>query len=157
MEAAFLQIVDENQNIIHKISRMYRDTREDQEDLFQEIIFHLWRAYPSFRGDSKVSSWIYRIALNTGISTFRKKRPEVDYQSSIREQFHPRETDEISENEERMYWALRQLNSSEKAMISLYLEDYSYREIASIIGINENNVGVRINRIKNKLKTILNG
>ncbi len=156
MEEAFLQIVDENQNIIHKISRMYRDTSEDQEDLFQEIIFHLWKGYPGFRGDSKVSSWIYRIALNTAISTFRRKRPDVEYQAGIREEFHPRQTQEVSENEERMYAVLRQLNSGEKALISLYLEDYSYKEIASIIGINENNVGVRINRIKNKLKTILN-
>lgn len=156
MEAAFLKVVDEYQNIIHKVSRMYRDTPEDQEDLFQEIVFQLWKAYPAFRGESKVSSWMYRIALNTAIAVFRKQKVGVEFTASIPEKLHPADTAETSENEERMYEALRQLNSAEKALISLYLEDYSYQEIAEITGISESNVGVRLNRAKTKLKDILN-
>jgi RNA polymerase sigma factor (sigma-70 family) len=152
----FLQIIEQHQNIIHKVSRMYRDSREDQEDLFQEIVFQLWKGFSSFRGEAKISSWIYRIALNTSIAVFRKKKLPLDYKEHIPEEFHPSESHETSENEERMYWALRQLNNAEKAIISLYLEDYSYEEISSITGISESNVGVRLNRIKTKLKTILN-
>ena len=74
METAFLKIVDEHQAIIFKISRMYRDTLEDQEDLFQEIVFQLWKSFPTFRNESKVSTWMYRIALNTAIAFFRKSR-----------------------------------------------------------------------------------
>lgn len=155
MEDVFLKIVEENQGIIRKIVRMYRDTREDQEDLFQEIVFQLWKAFPSFRNEAKVSTWMYRIALNTSIALYRKKKVHIHSLESIPEVIHPHATTEVSENEERMYEALRALSTAEKAIISLFLEDYSYAEIADIIGISENYVGVRINRIKNKLKAII--
>ena len=135
---------------------MYRDSREDQQDLFQEIVFQLWKAYPGFRNESKVSTWMYRIALNTAIATYRKPKIPINQSEIIPEKFHPVDTNEPSENQERLFAALRLLNDSEKAVISLFLEDYSYHEIASITGITENNVGVRINRIKEKLKLILN-
>jgi RNA polymerase sigma factor (sigma-70 family) len=155
METAFLKIVDEHQAIIFKISRMYRDTLEDQEDLFQEIVFQLWKSFPTFRNESKVSTWMYRIALNTAIALFRKSHLPIVTDARPSELTVQLENDDSSEQEERMYWALRQLNSAEKAIIALYLDDYSYSEIASTIGVTENNVGVRINRIKSKLKIIL--
>lgn len=152
----FVDLIAVHQNIIYKITRTYRDTAEDQKDLFQEIVFQLWKSYGSFRNESKISTWVYRIALNTAIATFRKKKIAMSYQESIPESLHPTDNHELSENEERMYRALRLLNDVEKAIISLYLEDYSYQEIAEITGISENYVGVRINRIKNKLRRILN-
>lgn len=155
METTFLKLVDEHQAIIFKISRMYRDTLEDQEDLFQEIIFQLWKSFPTFRNESKVSTWMYRIALNTAIAFFRKPRLPIVTDAQPSEFKVQIENDESSEQEERMFTALRQLNSAEKAIIALYLDDYSYSEIANLIGISENNVGVRINRIKSKLKIIL--
>lgn len=155
METTFLKLVDEHQAIIFKISRMYRDTLEDQEDLFQEIVFQLWKSFPTFRNESKVSTWIYRIALNTAIAFFRKPRLPIVADAQPSEFKVQIENDEASEQEERMFTALRQLNSAEKAIIALYLDDYSYNEIATLIGISENNVGVRINRIKSKLKIIL--
>jgi RNA polymerase sigma-70 factor (ECF subfamily) len=154
MEKIFLQTIKEHQNIIHKISRMYRNTREDQQDLFQEIVFQLWRAFPGFRQESKVSTWIYRIALNTAIAVYRKPKADISLSENL-----PEQADfvaEVSDQEELMYRALRQLNDSEKALISLFLEDYSYQEIADVTGISENYVGVRLNRIKEKLKSILN-
>ncbi|WP_138476336.1 RNA polymerase sigma factor [Dyadobacter bucti] len=154
MEKNFLQTIRTHQKIIHKISRMYRNTPEDQQDLFQEIVYQLWRAFPAFRQESKVSTWIYRVALNTAIAVYRKPKPEIRATENLPEL--PGEEPGPSENEERMYGALRMLNDSEKAIISLYLEDYSYQEIAEITGISENYAGVRINRIKEKLKTILN-
>ena len=155
MEKAFLKIVEDHQRIIHKVCRMYRDTKEDQEDLFQDIVFQLWKSFPTFRGESKVSTWMYRIALNTSIAVFRKKTLPVVFQESVPDRLHPRVTDDVSENEERMFAALRKLGQAERAIISLFLEDYTYNEIAQITGISENNVGVKLNRIKRKLKTLL--
>lgn len=155
MEKEFLEVIHDYQKIIYKICRVYRDSREDQEDLFQEIVYQLWKSYPSFKGESKVSSWIYRIALNTSIAIYRKSKILFDNYQEFPEHIHPSDEKTISENEERLFWALRKLNDSEKAVISLYLEDFNYREIAEITGLSESNVGVRLNRIKNKLKEIL--
>jgi RNA polymerase sigma-70 factor (ECF subfamily) len=135
---------------------MYRDNKEDQEDLFQEIVYQLWKSYPSFKGESKVSSWIYRIALNTAMAVYRKGKVRIDYYEKFPEQIDNHNEKNISQNEERLFWALRQLNDSEKALMSLYLEDFSYQEIAEITGISESNTGVRLNRIKNKLRQLLN-
>lgn len=156
MKTEFLEIIEVNQGIIHKVCKMYRNSKEDQEDLFQETVFQLWKSFPTFKGDSKVSTWMYRIALNTAMASFRKKVISIEYDSEPLELSHTPGGPAESENEERLYNTLRRLNNAEKAIISLYLEDYSYAEIADISGITENNVGVKINRIKNKLKTILN-
>ena len=155
MEKEFLKVIHDFQKIIYKICRVYRDSREDQEDLFQEIVYQLWKSYPSFNGESKVSSWIYRIALNTAIAIYRKSKILIDYYQEFPEHIQPSDEKTISENEERLFWALRKLNDSEKAVISLYLEDFNYQEIAEITGLSESNIGVRLNRIKNKLKEIL--
>jgi len=155
MEKEFLKVIHDYQKIIYKICRVYRDSREDQEDLFQEIVYQLWKSYPNFKRESKVSSWIYRIALNTAIAIYRKSKIFIDYYQAFPEHIHPSDEKTISENEERLFWALRKLNDSEKAVISLYLEEFNYQEIAEITGLSESNVGVRLNRIKNKLKEIL--
>ena len=135
---------------------MYRDSKEDQEDLFQEIVYQLWKSYPSFRGEAKLSSWIYRIALNTAMVVYRKSRPVIDYLENYPEKIHPQSDTKTTENDERLFWALRRLSDTEKALVSLYLEDFSYAEIAMIAGISESNVGVKLNRIKAKLKVITN-
>ncbi|MEO6720999.1 MAG: sigma-70 family RNA polymerase sigma factor [Ferruginibacter sp.] len=154
MEKEFLKSVHDYQKIIYKICKMYRDSKEDQEDLFQEIVYQLWKSYPSFKGESKISSWIYRIALNTAMAVYRKTKPAVEYLPDLPEQASW-DDGNISQNEERLFGALRLLNDPEKALVSLYLEDFSYQEIAAIMGITESNAGVRLNRIKNKLKIIL--
>lgn len=156
MEKEFLAVIHDYQKIIYKICRVYRDSREDQEDLFQEIVYQLWKSYPGFKGESKISSWIYRIALNTALAIYRKSKILIDYYPELPAHINPSEEKTISENEERLFWALRKLNDAEKAVISLYLEDFNYQEIAEITGLSETNVGVRLNRIKNKLKEILN-
>lgn len=155
MQTAFLKIMEDHQGIIYKVCKMYRDSREDQEDLFQEIVLQLWKSYPKFRDESKVSTWMYRIALNTAIATFRKNKIELDFKESIPKEYHSDYTELSSENEERLFEAIRTLNKAERAMIALYLEDYLYKEIAEITGITENYVGVKISRIKEKLKNIL--
>lgn len=155
MEKQFLADIHGCQKIIFKICKLYRDNKEDQEDLFQEIVYQLWKSFPTYRRENKISSWVYRIALNTAIAVYRKSKIPVDYYGEFAENIYPLKEKTTSENEERLFWALRQLSDSEKAIISLYLEDFNYKEIAEIVGISESNVGVRLNRMKNKLKEIL--
>jgi len=155
MQKVFLKIVEENQGIIYRVCRMYRDSREDQEDLFQEIVLQLWKAFPKFRNESKVSTWMYRIALNTAIAIFRKNKIEIELKENLNKNYTLSEMEQSSENEARMFEAIRMLSQTERALIALYLEDYSHREIAEITGITENYVGVKISRIKDKLKNIL--
>jgi RNA polymerase sigma-70 factor (ECF subfamily) len=155
MQDDFLDVVEAHQAIIYKICRLYRDRKEDQEDLFQEIVFQLWKSWPHFRRESKPSTWMYRIALNTALAVFRKSNVELSFEETLPENIRAPTGEEPSENEERMYDALRKLAPAERAIVSLYLEDYSHKEIGDMIGITENYVGVQMSRIKTKLKTLL--
>ncbi|MEO6328814.1 MAG: sigma-70 family RNA polymerase sigma factor [Ginsengibacter sp.] len=155
METVFLELIYDYQKIIYKVCKTYRNGKEEQEDLFQEIVYQLWKSYPSFKGESKISSWMYRIALNTAIAVYRKSKLQVDYFDKMPEHRHSGMEQQVSENEERLFDALRTLNDTEKALISLFLDDFTYQEIAAITGITESNTGVRLNRIKNKLKKML--
>lgn len=155
-QTEFLALVDQHQGILHKVCRLYRDTREDQEDLFQEIIYQLWRSLPSFLGTAKFTTWMYRIALNTAMAAYRKKTPRLVFTGSFPERAEEDWNAEQQHREEKMFAALKQLNDPEKALIALYLDDLSYREIAELTGLTENHVGVKLNRIKTKIKKILN-
>ncbi|AEL23903.1 RNA polymerase sigma factor [Cyclobacterium marinum] len=155
MEREFLNIVEANQGIIFKVCKLYRNSKEDQEDLFQEIVLQLWRAFPKFRKESKVSTWMYRIALNTAIAMFRKHKIEIEFNEYTPKEIYSNQESEQSENEERLFDAIRTLNQTERAIIALFLEGFNYKEIGEITGITENYVGVKINRIKEKLKIIL--
>lgn len=154
-EQPFLVLIQEHQGIIHKICRLYRDSKEDREDLFQEVTYQLWKSFPSFKGEAKVSTWMYRIALNTAIASFRKKRLDVEYHPVLPDLPDDEVDEEYANRQESLFATLKQLNESERAIVALYLDDLSYRQIAEIIGINENNVGVKLNRIKLKIQKLL--
>lgn len=151
-ETQFIQLIDQHQGIIHKICRLYRDVKEDREDLFQEIVFQLWKSLPSFSGKASFSTWMYRVALSTAIVTFRKKKPQIILTPELPDE---PEAPQESEQTDQLFAALKKLNDEEKALITLYLEELSYREIAEITGITENNVGVKLNRIKSKIQQLL--
>lgn len=154
MEERFLQLLDEHQGILHKVCRLYRDREVDREDLFQEIVYHLWKAFPSFQARSKVSTWIYRIALNTALASFRKNRPTVTLSADLPHLISP-VSKETGSQSEKLYTAIRGLKEVDRAILSLYLEEMTYEQIGEIIGITPSNVGARLHRIKNKLKTRL--
>jgi RNA polymerase sigma-70 factor (ECF subfamily) len=150
LEQSFVKQLKENQNIIHKICRLYTNSQDAHNDLFQEITIQLWKAFPKFRGDSKFSTWAYRVALNTAITLYRKSTRSVS--TVIYEgQYHF-----ISQEEYNFEEAVQQLNDFEKAFVFLYLEDKDYAEISETLGISEVNARVKMNRIKGKLKKILN-
>jgi RNA polymerase sigma-70 factor (ECF subfamily) len=155
---AFLNIVTENQGIIHKVCGIYCDTQEDREDLFQEITAQLWRAFPTFRAESKISTWMYRVSLNTAITHFKKdkRRPDKDELDQNRVQVPDIEYDTTyEENLKLLHKAIEELTGVEKSIILLYLEEKKYDEIAEIVGITQNYVRVKMNRIKAKLKKLL--
>ncbi len=159
LEHKFIVEFEQNQNIIHKVCRIYTSNQDAHNDLFQEIAIQLWKAYPKFRGESKLSTWMYRIGLNTAITLYRKSKRSIVTQDfdSVLYRIESTSYDDTEEEQLKlMYKALHQLNDIDKALIFLYLEDVNYKEIAETMGISEVNARVRMNRIKTRLKTILN-
>jgi RNA polymerase sigma factor (sigma-70 family) len=159
LEEEFVKQLDDNQNIVHKICRLYTNDQHAHNDLFQEVTVQLWRAYPKFRGDAKFSTWMYRVALNTAITLYRKSTRRVktqDYESVQFKIEDRQEEDEQMEQLTLLYGAVKQLNDIEKALVFLYLEDKNYREISETMGISEVNARVKMNRIKTKLTNIIN-
>ena len=152
-EKEFISLLKEHQKIVYKVCNLYMDRHSDREDLFQEITLQAWKAYGNFRGDAKFSTWLYRVALNTAITFFRKgkKKPEIFSADILPDQ--PDEPDSVIEEQVKaMYAAIGDLSKIDKAIIMLYLEDYSYAEIGEMMGITANNVAVKMSRIKIKLK-----
>jgi RNA polymerase sigma factor (sigma-70 family) len=141
-EKEFIKLLNKHQNIIHKVCRLYMDKADEREDLFQEVTLQAWKAFASFRGDAQFSTWLYRVALNTAITFYRKekKQPPV-FNTEIfpdsSETYNP-----IEEQVQAMY----------QALVMLYLEDYDYKTIGEMLGISPNNVAVKMNRVKVKLK-----
>lgn len=145
----FVTLIQENEGIIYKIASFYSNSEYPIGDLYQEIVLNLWKSYSSFRGESKFSTWIYRIALNTCISFFRRRKPDVSYiDIQIEIADYPDNNNEIQE----LYILINRLGKIEKALVLLYLEDKSYKEISEITGLTVTNVATRLNRIKQKLK-----
>lgn len=157
MEKEFIELIKNHQGILHKICNVYFIRNPYKEDYYQEILIRLWKSYPSFRNQSAFSTWLYRVALNTAIDLIRKEnlQPVHTELSQIEYNIPDHEHNIDSEKKETLYQAIGQLSDVEKAIIILYLEDYSYKEISEIIGISESNTGVKISRIKNQLIKIL--
>jgi RNA polymerase sigma factor (sigma-70 family) len=150
--------IKKHELLIYKICRMYAYTDADRQDLFQDIVIQLWNAYPKFKGESKFSTWLYRVAINTAITGLRQKK---DFIQSYEHAALPVDiSDDNSQHaEERlheMYKAIEQLNQIEKAIVMLYLEDKTYEEMEEILGINQGNLRVKMNRLKDKLRNLTN-
>lgn len=159
LEHSFVELLKTHQNIVHKVCRLYTNNQDAHNDLFQEITIQLWKAYPKFRGDAKFSTWMYRVGLNTAITLYRKSKRSIDTQAyeGVEFKITAEAYDDTEEQQLKiLYQAVHQLNDIEKALVFLYLEDKDYGEISETIGISEVNARVKMNRIKTKLKTILN-
>ena len=157
-QTEFIRDIKENEGIIYKVTRVYADNTEDQKDLYQEIVYQLWKSYNSFKGESLLSTWMYRIALNTAI-THLKKEKKKGVQIEIDDKLLNRKDDIDTETEEKislLYAQIQDLNVIEKGIILLYLDGKSYDEIAAVTGFTNTNIGTRLARIKQKLKTKIN-
>lgn len=152
----FLFVIQSNKGIIYKVVNAYCKNAEDRKDLVQEIIVQLWRAFEGYREEYKHSTWMYRIALNVAISFYRKEHRRKSIANPISDgifQFADNDITEEKENELGLLQQLiAQLKDLDKALMVLYLEEKSQKEIAQIIGISETNVATKIYRIKNSLK-----
>ena len=143
--------------LLRKLCRLYAYTEADRQDLFQEIVIQLWRSYPRFRGDAKISTWMYRIALNTAITGLRRKKDFITSYEPANLPLHHSDDQSSQLAEERMqqlYSAIELLNEIEKAIVMLYMEDHSYQEMEEILGMSQGNLRVKMNRIKEKLRQL---
>ena len=146
--------------IIIKICRAYTDSQEDFEDYYQEVCLQIWRSRDKFRGDSKWSTWIYRLSLNICLTLIKKKKKTRQYfNNDAVNQYEEGEENSAFSNENLnfLYEAIKRLSEIDRAIILLYLEEKPNKEIAEIIGTTPNNIGVRVNRIKERLKKLLDG
>lgn len=152
-EKEFVRIIKQHEGVIFKITTMYTDNRDDQKDLYQDVVFQLWKSFDSFRAESKISTWMYRIALNTALTRLKKSK-RMKYSVSI-DKVVLQETENYDPDfEDRLrllYAHIKQLNVVEKGLMLLLLEGKKYEEIAEITGLSSSNVGTKISRIKQKL------
>ncbi len=147
LEQQFVQLIQENAGIIHKVIQLYVDGPEDQRDLHQEILLQTWKSFPKFEGKARFSTWLYRVSLNTVLTYNRQKRPtttlpQVDATSQPQEK---------AEMKDLLYYAIKQLHEIDRIIITLHLEGYKNPEIAEITGLTTNHVNVKLHRTKQQI------
>jgi RNA polymerase sigma-70 factor (ECF subfamily) len=161
-ESLFKSWLAEHGGAVLKVARAYTLTTEDCQDLVQEILLQVWRSLPRFQGRSSAFTWSYRVALNTALEWHRKEHRRQTHQRSMLRFEHLPDSGldgarQAVEREivDRLYAAIRQLQKTDRAIVLLYLDDLSYRQIAEVLGITENNVGVKLNRAKKALGELM--
>jgi len=156
-EKEFLTRIENHKGILYKVSKMYMDNPDDQQDLFQEIVCQLWKSYNSFRNESQFSTWMYRVAVNTAIVFLKKEKRKVDKYEIASENIKDDEGDShVKESQlDHFYKAVQKLEKIDKAIIFYQLEGFSHKEIGDNLGISEGNARVKLNRAKEKLKEII--
>lgn len=152
VEQEFVSVIREYERVIYKVCYLYATPYAPLNDLYQEVVLNLWKAFPKFRKECKISTWIYRIALNTCISFMRKEKNIPEIVTITRETDHTEEPDETEIMLRQLYRLINRLGQLEKSIILLYLEEKSYEEIAEITGLTLTNVATKLSRIKDKLR-----
>ena len=151
-DQVFTQLIKRHEGIIYKITRLYADDIDSQQDLYQEIVYQLWKGYKCFRGDAKISTWMYRVALNTALLHLKRKK-KVRHVSLGAVVLHQEAYDPILEERLKiLYASIKKLGDVDRGLIFLFLEGKKHKEIAAITGLTANNVGTRMARIKEKLR-----
>jgi RNA polymerase sigma-70 factor (ECF subfamily) len=151
IEKVFIELIRQNERLIYKVCSMYISDEFPMSDLYQEVVYNLWKSFPKFRNECSQSTWIYRIALNTCISGMRKELRKPQHVSILNLNEYLVAPESMEENIKEMYKLIYQLKTVERAVILLYLEEKSYQEIADITGLTVSNVAVKLKRIKEKL------
>ena len=157
LEKEFLDMIEAQKRTIYKVCYMYANNQDDLNDLFQETVLNLWKGFPSYRGDSKLATWVYRIAMNTCITYLRHatRRPQtVPMTANVASQMAADE--DTAARLQELYRLINRLGKLERALILLWLEERSYQEMADILGLSKTNVAVKLNRIKEKLRNMSN-
>ncbi|MEO8112511.1 MAG: RNA polymerase sigma factor [Ginsengibacter sp.] len=157
MEKAFENDINEHRLLIHKVCSIYAFTRADRKDLFQEIVIQVWKAYPNFRGAAKISTWMYRVAINTAITALRRQKTFItSYEPAALpvNMIDGNVNDAEEEQRQQLQQAIGRLNEIEKAIVMLYMEDKTYPEMEDIIGISTGALRVKMSRIRAKLREL---
>ena len=151
----FIQIINQNKGTIRSLCKVYYASSEDQKDAFQDIILQLWKSFETFRGKSKISTWIYRVSLNTILTKKRRDKKSISVEPI--DTFHQNAcTAKADDNLELLYIIIQTLKDIDKAIVVLHLEGYQNKEIAEILKVSPTNVATRFNRLKLKLKMKFN-
>ncbi|MGY8768123.1 MAG: RNA polymerase sigma factor [Pirellulales bacterium] len=160
----FMNWLDDHAASVMKVARAYTLTSEDCQDLAQEILLQAWRSLPNFEGKAKASTWFYRVALHTAMNWHRKDKPRRSKQKPLLEVqaistpgVDSAEQAQHQDTVEQLYKAIHQLPKTDAALVLLYLDELSYREMADVLGISESNVGVKLNRAKKTLSELMEG
>lgn len=154
-EKKYLNTIKEHQHLIYKIASLYTNNKEDREDLVQEISYQLWKSFASFENQSSISTWLYRVSMNTAIQFLKKETRNRKYLNEMNSSDLSIDHDTDREASiQKLRESIEQLNALDKGIILLYLEEKSHQEIAEIIGLTISNVGTRIQRIKQKLSQL---
>ena len=150
----FISLLETNLGIILKISKAYTNTVQDREDLINDIVYEMWKSFPNFKGKSKISTWVYRVSLNTAMNYNRNTRKKRDFLQSAIEIYYDELSNKTDSNPqiEILNDCIADLDQFSKAIILLYLDGFKHEEIAEITGISKSNVGTRILRIKEQLR-----
>lgn len=152
IEQEFLSVIRAYERVIYKVCYLYTTPNATLNDLYQEVVLNVWKAFPKFRRECKISTWIYRIALNTCISFIRKEKSIPEIVTLTQEADRTEEDDETQAMLKQLYHMINRLGQLEKSIILLYLEEKSYEEIAEITGLTVTNVATKLSRIKDKLR-----
>lgn len=152
LEQEFMSVIREYERVIYKVCYLYTTPHATLNDLYQDVVLNLWKAFPKFRQECKISTWIYRIALNTCISFIRKEKNIPEIVTLTQEADRTEEDDETQEMLRQLYRMINRLGQLEKSIVLLYLEEKSYEDIAEITGLTVTNVATKLNRIKTKLR-----
>ncbi len=160
----FMKWLDEHSSSVMKVARAYTRDSVDCQDLAQEILLQAWRSVPKFAGNASPATWFYRVALNTALNWQRKDKPRRSRQQPLLEvqTIETRETDSVQQAQQRdtvrqLYRAIHQLPKTDAALVLLYLDEFSYRQMSEVLGISESNVGVKLNRAKKALNKLMEG
>ena len=153
LKQEFLDILSSYQGILHKVTLVYYKTKAEREDLFQEILYQLWKSFPKLKNRESIGSWIYKVAINTSLSQINKNK-RIEFYGNLPNISASESTEEqLIKNEETrlLLTAIHQLNDIDKTIMLLYLDEKSYDEMAEITGLSVSNIGVKINRAKKEL------
>ncbi len=152
----FVQLLASHQGLVHKLCRCYAHNADDRKDLFQEISLNLWKAFPTFRGESKITTWMYRVALNTAISGLRKSTSKIPT-SELAERHHHMAEEETNTEEQfqQLNQAIQKLSEVDRAFILLYLDGMDYEEISIVMGTTVNNTRVKMSRIRDRINQLM--
>jgi RNA polymerase sigma-70 factor, ECF subfamily len=157
LDSDFLALLNEHRGAIHRVGRTYAAGSDDREELTQEIIYQLWRAFPAYRREAAAITWVYRIALNTAISALRKRSRRPAH-VSLEAAAHVPSTDAPTSGDGRLELlskAMRSLGAVERALLMCYLDGLTYSQISDVLGISETNVGARLSRTRAKLQELV--